>query len=247
VTTSAVRKLCRFTGLICVTRHSLYKYFTERRWANEFLDGKLLFRSLSYFRDIEDKNVREDSNEGNAILRPEGGLVVNNETQGTTFTLADYAFQSKAKQAEIFVFCMSRSLTDEMRESFQSVACIEVLNVAAFCSRVEAVLPSVAKFPDQAGGRHARIGRRVEYYRETEGGNPRWALPDMIATSKLDSYTWQNEFRLVFTLTDAFEFENVETRLVHRSNPREVAKPDEHHVYPVQAQSLVDICRMHEF
>ena len=87
-----------------------------------------------------------------------------------------------------------------------------------FCSRIEAALPPAAKFPAQAGGRPARIGRRVEYYREAEGGNPRWALPDMIATSKLNSYAWQNEFRLVFSLTDALEFEKVDTRLVHRNN-----------------------------
>ena len=65
----------------------------------------------------------------------------------------------------------------------------------------------------------------MEYYRETEGGKPRWALPEVIATSKLDSYAWQDEFRLVFSLTDALEFENVNTRLVHRNNAREAPKP----------------------
>lgn len=119
--------------------------------------------------------------------------------------------------------------------------------MGVFCSRIEAALPSTATFPDQAGGRHARIGRRVEYYRETEGGNSRWALPERIATSKLDSYAWQNEFRLVFSPTDALGFERVDTRLVHRSNPREPAMPTEHHSYPVNAQSLHDICRVHEF
>lgn len=69
----------------------------------------------------------------------------------------------------------------------------------------------------------------------------------MIATSKLDSYAWQNESRLVFSLTDALTFEKVDIRLVHRSNPREPAKPDEHHEYLVNAQSLGDICRVHEF
>ena len=82
-----------------MARHSLFKYYAERRWADKFLDGKLLFRSLSYFRDVEDKNVREDQNEGNAISRPEGGVVVNNETQGTTFTLPDYAFEVKDQAA----------------------------------------------------------------------------------------------------------------------------------------------------
>jgi len=32
-------------------RHSLYKYFIERKWAEAFLDGEVLFRSLAHFRD----------------------------------------------------------------------------------------------------------------------------------------------------------------------------------------------------
>jgi hypothetical protein len=72
-------------------RRSLYKYYSERKWAEEFLDGKLLFRSLAYFRDYEDKSVREDQNEGAALFRPEGGLIVNNLTQGKRFILADHA------------------------------------------------------------------------------------------------------------------------------------------------------------
>ena len=165
-------------------RRSLYKYYSERKWAEEFLDGKLLFRSLAYFRDYEDKNVREDQNEGAALFRPEGGLIVNNLTQGKTFTLPDHAFESGANQEEIFVFCMSRSDTDELGRRFKAVVCVEILDVGTFCARVEAALPPAARFPGRAG-RPARIGRRVEYYRETEGGNPRWALPEVIATSKI--------------------------------------------------------------
>jgi hypothetical protein len=226
-------------------RRSLYKYYSERQWAEEFLEGKLLFRSLAYFRDYEDQNVREDQNEGTAIFRPEGGLIVNNLTQGKTFALPHHAFQSSANQEEIFVFCVSRSRTDELRQRFTAVACIEILDVGTFCARVEAALPPAARFPGRAG-RPARIGRRVEYYRETEGGNARWALPEAIATSKLDSYAWQDEFRLVFSLTDALEFEHVHTRLVHQRNAREAAKPTEHHSYHVQARSLRDVCRLHE-
>jgi hypothetical protein len=69
----------------------------------------------------------------------------------------------------------------------------------------------------------------------------------VIATSKLDRYAWQDEFRLVFSLTDALEFENVNTRLVHKNNAREAAKPAEHHSYHVKAHSLRDICRLREF
>jgi hypothetical protein len=201
---------------------------------------------LAYFRDYEDKSVREDQNEGAALFRPEGGLIVNNLTQGKKFILPDHAFVSGAKQEEIFVFCTSRSDTDELRQRFKAVARVEILNIGTFCSRIEAALPPAARFPGRAG-RPARIGRRVEYYRETEGGKPGWALPDVIATSKLDSYAWQDEFRLVFSLTDALEFENVNTRLVHRNNARAAPTPAEHHFCHVKAQSLRDICRLHEF
>ena len=106
-------------------RRSLYKYYSERKWAEEFLGGKLLFRSLAYFRDYEDQNVREDQNEGTALFRPEGGLIVNNLTQGKTLTLPDHAFVSGANQEEIFVFCTSRSDTDELRRRFKAVMCVE--------------------------------------------------------------------------------------------------------------------------
>jgi hypothetical protein len=88
-------------------KHSLFKYFPERRWAEAFLDGQVLFRSLSYFQDYEDKDVRGDNGEGTARFRPAGGLVVNNLTHGTTFTLQGHAFESAAKQDEVFVFCVT--------------------------------------------------------------------------------------------------------------------------------------------
>jgi hypothetical protein len=226
-------------------RRSLYKYYSDQRWADDFLNGKLLFRSLSYFRDYEDKQVREDQKEGTSVFRLSGGLVINNLTQGTTFVAPEWGFESSAKHEEIFVFCLSRSHTEERRRRFNAVACVEILNIGAFCRRVEAALPPGATFPAQAG-RPPQIGHRVTYYPETQSG-PRWALPEMIATSKLDAYAWQDEFRLVFSLTDALGFEKVQTRLVHRNNPREAAKPAEHHCYEVSAQSMRDICRLHKF
>ncbi len=61
-------------------RHRLYKYFSERKWADAFLEGNLLFRSLAYYRDYEDAEIRGDYNEGTMLYRPVEGLVVNNQT-----------------------------------------------------------------------------------------------------------------------------------------------------------------------
>ena len=225
-------------------RRSLYKYYTERKWAEVFLDGELLFRSLAYFRDYEDKDIRGDKNEGTAIFRPEGGLVVNNLTQGRILTLPRHFFTSTANQEEILVFCLSRSLTDEMLERFEAAVCVEILNIPQFCARIEAALPPETTFPGRPG--RQQIGQRVEYYQATEGGNSRWALPDKIATSKLDGYAWQDEFRLVFSLTDALNFEKVNVRVVP-DGARTASNSGEHHQHPVKAGSLRDICRLHEF
>ena len=224
-------------------RHSLYRYFDQRKWAEAFLDGGLRFRSLSYYRDYEDNNVRGDRNEGTAIYRPEEGLIVTNHTQGTTTTLP-YSFQSGANQQEIFVYCLSRSLSDELRKEFEAVACVEILNTERFCTIIEASLPPEAKFPESLG--RSRIGHRVEYYKKTEGGNRRWALPDVIAISKLDTYSQQDEYRLVFSLTDALGFEKVATRLV-RNDAIVAPQPAEHRYYDLRTRSLRDICRLHEF
>jgi len=82
---------------------SVYKYFSEQAHADGFLDGHLLFRTLAYFRDNEDA-VRGDEYEGTSKFLLEGGLVVHNHTQGSTFTLP-MAFESSVRAYEIFVYC----------------------------------------------------------------------------------------------------------------------------------------------
>lgn len=77
-------------------------------------------------------------------------------------------------------------------------------------------------------------------------GNRRWALPDVIASSKLDSYAWQDEYRLVFSLTDALDFEKVQPRIVQGVAKR-TASPSEHHDYRLDVGSLRDIAILHKF
>jgi hypothetical protein len=212
---------------------SLYKYFLEPKYAEAFLDGQMLFHSLAYFRDNEDA-VRGDEYEGTSKFRPDGGLVVNNQTQGTTFALP-MAFESSVTAHEIFVYCVSQTLNAEIAREFNAVACVEVTKVATLCARIRAALPSTATFR----------ARPVDYYPQTQGGNPRWALPDHIATSKLDQWASQDEYRFIFSLTDALGFEKVELRLTDRKN-RPTAKPEEHTCHLLTIESLRDICILHD-
>ena len=141
-------------------RHSLYKYYSTRKWADAFLDGELRFNSLAYFRDFEDVQVRGDKNEGKMIFRPEDGLVITNQAQGWTRTIPR-ALNATVKQEEIFVFCMSRSFTEELRENFKALACVEILNVKAFCEKIESALPAGTTFPGKLGRERVGTGSHV--------------------------------------------------------------------------------------
>jgi hypothetical protein len=143
----------------------------------------------------------------------------------------------------LLIFC--RLMVFGRRSCLNAVACIEILDIASFCDRVAAALPENTTFPGRPG--RQRIGRQVEYYRESADCNPRWALPDVIATSKFERYAWQDEFRLVFSLTDALNFENISGRLIPPGISRPAPNPGEHHCHLVNTKSLRDICRLHDF
>jgi len=217
-------------------RHRLYKYYTERKWAEAFLEGEIFFRALSFFRDYEDANVRKDQNEGVNRFRPPLGLVGYNNTQGRSFTLPHHAFESSARANEIFVFCVSTVLGETLRERFDAVTCVEILKIREFCDRITAALPPTATF----------FARRVQYYKPTDPPEARWALPDLIATSKVDNYAWQSEYRFIFSLTDALGFEKV-TTVLRSDHGTPDANAMQHPTCLVKTRSLGDICRLREF
>lgn len=231
--------------VLSVRQRRLFKYFSERKWANAFVnDGAMRFRTLAYFRDYEDAQTRGDFNEAVAILRPLRGVAGRNRTQGRDFSIADGAVEFFVKAGEIFVYCLSKSQSDKMRERFNAVACVEILDTKAFFRRVENALSAKSSL----GGRHGheRIGHHVDYYKVTDDPNPRWAFPDLIAISKLDTYRWQDEYRLVFSLTDALRFENVTGRIVEGEVRRRAPNLSEHHHHDVQLGDLTDIAVLHE-
>ncbi len=145
------------------------------------------------------------------------------------------AFESSVNACEIFVYCVSQVLSVDIAKEFNAVACVEVRKVATFCDRIRCALPATATFG----------ARPVDYYPQTQGGSPRWALPERIAASKLARWNSQREYRFIFSDTDALGFQKVETRLVDRRT-RPVSRPEEHVPQFLEVGSLRDICRLHD-
>ncbi len=203
--------------------------------------GLMRFRSLAYYRDYEEQEVRGDDNEGTSVYRPESGLAITNYSQRTESVRANSAFEAEVKAGEIFVYCMSKADTPRIRAAFRAVACVEIMNVAEFCRRAEKAL-SGASFGGKPG--RERIGHPVDYYSANAPPGPRWACPDLIACAKFDGYIWQHEYRLLFSRTEALKFENVMLTIVKGKATR-IIDPSQHHVCEVVAGSLEDIAILH--
>jgi len=78
----------------------LYKYISSK-YLDDFINkGIVLFRSLSYFKDYEDKQIRGDNLEGTLKYEPSDGLVINNLTTGKTFKHKG-SFESTTKNNDI--------------------------------------------------------------------------------------------------------------------------------------------------
>jgi hypothetical protein len=142
------------------------------------------------------------------------------------------------KAREIYIFCMSCSFNDTLKTEFTAAACVEILNPRAFIHRWIEALPEEAKKEEK------HVVRRVAYYRAEDVPGNVWALPDLIITTKLKRFAYQDEYRLAYTATDAFAFQNCNYQLVDR---KARPKPGEHFRQTLHLGSLRDICCLHSF
>ncbi len=219
-------------------KHSRFKYVSKPEHAHQLLEGKVFHQTLGYFRDYEDSEAKQvigDEFESTRIFRPVDGLQVNNQTRGTSGPL-EMGFESSARVGEIYVFCVSFALTEELQRQFRAVACVEVLDPRTFINRWQSALPPGAK----------HFARKVNYYRREDVPGNVWPQPELIATTKLAQFAYQQEYRFGFSTTGALDFGQCTQQLVDRK-ARPLPKPDEHHTLTLDLGDLHDICKLHEF
>jgi hypothetical protein len=203
------------------------------------MDGDVRFKSLSYYHQIEDGAVRGDRNEGSIYTQPDTGLVMHCQTQGYTRVIPAGAFRANAKNDEIFVLCASNSMKDELRIRFEAECCVEILRVFNLRARIQAKLPAGSTF----------MAKAVSYYSKNDEIGIRWAFPDKITFEKMNCYSWQDEYRFAFSITDALDFGKTSQQIqipapgrTELPRPSTIAEPRE---YNLTTRSLRDICRIH--
>ena len=219
---------------------SLYKYLPAKYVDNFVHKGAVLFRSLSYFRDYEDAQVRGDEFEGTRLHRPQNGLEVT-LTATQQKVVLPHSFESTANEDDIFVFCLSTVLSADLAAQFKASACVEIQIRSKFIAGVRAALlrrPSIKS--------KMLVYGEVKYYTPDEPPIVDWALPEKISMSKLSVCIPQQEFRIAFAVNDAFRVENTRLRLVspgERRPPRATSHPER----TFKLGSLAKLCKVHHF
>jgi hypothetical protein len=219
---------------------SLYKYLPEK-YADDFMSkGAILFRSISYFRDYEDAQVRGDEFEGTRLYKPQGRLETT-ITKTQQKVVLPHAMESSANEGDIFVYCLSTILSAELAMEFKADICIEIRDPSRLIGGIRAALKRRASIKNKM-----LVHGEVKYYTPEEPPIVDWALPERIAMSKLQHYKRQQEYRIAFSVNDAFRVENTRLKLVlpgSRRPERATAHPER----LIKIGRISKQCKIHRF
>ena len=215
-----------------------FRYFSSANARAFAYHGEVLFRSLSYYRDYEDSGVRGDELEGTLQHRPNTGLIANLKATGDGVELP-CTFESSANEVEIFVYCFSTKLSDDLARRFSADVCVEITNPPAFLAKISKALKLRARFR-----RSPIVHGPIKYYVPDDPPLGDWAVPERIALRKPQPFVWQCEYRLAIPKGDAFRAYNVVPKLVPLGAPRpprSLAHPE----LRFKLGSLLSITRTH--
>ena len=215
----------------------LYKYL-PLQYAQALIEtGELMFSTLSWFKQLEDKQ-RGDRLEGTHVHRPEDGLEIIVEQKRT---LSQHSLRSDvAGQDYILIYSTSLQRLDNFYAMGENV-CVEIHNPAKFKSRLKVRLhrwPPIAKTP--------LIHDRVRYYATEDPPGTTYALPDRIVMHKHEDFRDQHEYRFAFgTRSDVFDYERVRWTLQSGDTVASRGELNESdHRLKIWIGSLTDCCRL---
>lgn len=217
---------------------SLFKYLPSRYLEAFVKRGELLFRSLSYFQNYEELQVRGDRHEGQRLYAPAKGLeIIKSESEEKL--LLPWAFESSVRARDIFVFCLSHVRSEQLASEFGADTCVEIHKPVVLLSKVRSAIAL------RRWAKHARLlHASVEYYSPDEPPLAEWAVPERMVMRKKLAYSHQQEYRLAFARGDAFQVNNVQTQITATPGaPQSTLEGHREHI--LRLGSLAKICTIH--
>lgn len=217
----------------------IFKYFTDEAHALSFIKkGNLLMRPLSYFRaQEEDEGIRGDRRDGILTYAPEGGLQMNME-DGSVRILEAGSFSSSVHQNDIFVFCASNQLSDELAGKFGRF-CVEI-DPECIVRRLK-----LRAHPSSQFDYEQAVSGNVDYRPHDRKPGVDWALPEKLLLVKPEGFAWQDEFRIAIGKRNTLAVENVALTLQIGSAAAGAVPVQTHLILNIK--KLMDVARLHIF
>ena len=219
---------------------SIFKYLPSKYIKALVERGDLLFRSLSYFRNYEEMQVRGDRHDGKRLYKPAHGLEITKTETGEKLMLPG-TLESSVRDRDIYVFCFSHQRSALLAKEFDADACVEIHDPLALLSKVRSALIL------RRWVKHARLLHgRVDYYSPMNPPFAEWAVPERMVMRKTIDYSHQEEYRLAFARGDALRVNNVHTQITIGSSQTQptLAGHPEHFL---RLGRLANICTVHRF
>ena len=120
----------------------IYKYLPNKYVAEFMEQGKVLFRSLTYF--IEEHNeqteypVRVDKREGHVLYSVPDNAELFVDGKEISYIPGTLETSDKLVNPETyFVFCCSNKLDEDLYKEFKADSCIEILDIESFSNRLK--------------------------------------------------------------------------------------------------------------
>lgn len=191
-------------------RIELFKYIPSKYVESFTKEGKILFRNLTYFKEIENDGIRGDELEGthrDEGINGEGGLMTLKDGKKIKTDFFDNSINSD----KIFVFCLSNVYDEKLFDDFKCDACVKITDTREFINlcRIKVALLK---------GKISKLYfNNVEYYDFTKQLKMDLKETTNIPLFKRKIYESQNEFRLYFAENDGFKITKKIT--IKNSNP----------------------------
>ena len=219
----------------------LFKYFSKESHAAALMNrGELRFNTLAHFRAHEDLGVRGDPDDGRLVFQHGDGINVR-KADGSTVFMPGGRFVADPNIRDIFVYCASTVLSNNLARRFNSPFCVEIFEPEELLTRLRQRAHQTSKLDYEQLEQGA-----VRYRYSDELPGTTWAQPNQLAFIKPPDFSWQQEYRIAVGRRGAFDLEAGTYSLqTGPEPPSEAASSDP--AITLRIGTLHPRCRLHRF
>lgn len=112
----------------------LYKYLPVNYAEDLFYKGKIHFKNAAYFCSIEEDGIRGDKHDGSEIFS--NTITIKNSSGEQVVPGKAFTVRSQEELKTTYIFCVSKILSSDLFDKFNSNCCVTIKNIDEFENRI---------------------------------------------------------------------------------------------------------------